>query len=52
MRSGVINHVMAWKKPDGKYVIAVTNRSDEGLNLKLPWIKNVLLMGTDIIKKG
>lgn len=40
------------EKPDGKYVIAVTNRSDEWFEFKITLDKERSLMGTDIIKKG
>ena len=46
------NRVMAWKKPDGKYVIAVTNRSDEWFEFKITLDKERSFNGHRYNKEG
>ena len=46
------NRIMAWKTPEGKFVIALTNRSDEWYEFNIDLDRNMKLNGHRYNKKG
>ncbi|MBD5233985.1 MAG: hypothetical protein HDS65_07405 [Bacteroidales bacterium] len=46
------NRIMAWKTPEGKFVIALTNRSDEWYEFNVDLDKNMKLTGHRYNKNG